>query len=307
MFLPYSSDIYEEYRPWMAYPLFIVIVLGCFVVGEQDTIPEIRDIYFTLFGNFHIPISPLIFLFFSFNSFFFLWIFNRSVCSKIGNFIYLIVASIPIGLYILIQMASQRYFHLQEVWYLSSIVGFLGGMYLVFWPSNTIDCAFLLPPLSTTFSVNGYWVVLYWLFWDAVFSILFKWFHALYLHPMFFFMGIVMAILLIRIRAAIIPRDESSLWDVLFRRKQEEESWKYSWKERKSRTQQEQEKQDFKDEQLMKKLESSGQLSKSSSSEQDTIYLCDCGQIIILKEPQAGQETFCLSCGKKLHKGHRQK
>jgi len=302
MFLPYSSDIYEEYPPWMGYFLFAVVIVISFILAANEQIPEIRHINLMIEG-YAFPLEPILFIFYFFSSFLFWWVFGKSVCSKTGNILYLIIAVILTGLYVFIQYLLHDYYHSSEIWGLSWIISFVAGMYLVFWPSNNIDCFILIPPWRT-FSASGFWIVLYWLLFDAVFCALFRWQNAFYIHPVAFLTGIFIATFLIRIRVAIIPRDESSLWDVLFRRRQSEESWKFSWKERKSHVQQEQERQEFLDEQFKKKLASSKQFSKSSSNEKNVIFLCDCGQVIVLDELQ---ETFCPSCGRKLHQGHRQK
>jgi hypothetical protein len=303
MFVPYSSDIYEEYPPWMGYLAFIIIILICFVRGAREDMPEIHEINFES-GYINIDLGPVFLLYFLY-SLMFLWVFGKNVCSKIGNFIYAVILIIAGGLYV-VHLLTLHFLGLPEIWFLSWMISFVAGMYLVFWPSNTMDCIFIIPPWRT-FSITGFWVVLFWLLFDAVFCILFRWSHAIFLHPVSFLIGVFVATILIRIRLAQIPRDESSLWDILFGRKAEEKAWKYSWKQRKSHDQQEQEKQEVIEEQLKKKLESSNPFSKSSSSEQDAIFLCDCGQVIILKESKTGQDIHCSSCGKKIHKSYRQK
>jgi hypothetical protein len=305
MFLPYSSDIYEEYPPWMGHFIFIVVMLVSLGLCLREEF--IWNLHGILLGSgaLAFDIAPVFFVIYFLCSMMFWWVFGKSVCSKTGNFTYLLILSLIGGIY-LVYFLTLNYFENPRIWFLSWMISYTAGLYLVFWPVNEIDCVILIPPWRVI-SACGFWIVLCWLIVDAVFCAIFEWYRALLIHPVSFLLGIFVATFLIRIRGAINPRDESSLWDILFRRGQSEESWKYSWKERKSHTQQEQERQEFLDEQFKKKLASSKQFSKSSSNEMNVIFLCDCAQVIVLDEFQDGQETFCPSCGKKLHQGHRQK
>jgi len=97
----------------------------------------------------------------------FLWVFGNAVCANVGNLRYPLV-------YVTLGVAAGIAFLLVTP---GSVVGASGaingvvGMYLVMFPQNEITCYFffwLFIPYIRQFAVSGYWLILFWLFWDIL-------------------------------------------------------------------------------------------------------------------------------------------
>lgn len=287
MFLPYSSDIYEEYSPWMGYIVYFAAALIAFRQLVSRAFPETHRILFGV-DYFNIRMDFVLLIMFYMASLLFFWVFGKSVCSKIGNFSYLFIMGCSAGLYFLIQGTSNA----PLLWFFSWTIHAAAGMYLIFWPVNSIDCfiTFILP---RTFSLSGFWVILYWIILDGGCCLLFERSWIFFINLSSFLAGMLLASLLICVRWAVIPRDESSFWDILLRRNQslENETWQYSWADRKTHQQRDEEVVQAKDKALQERQHQMASVPHHSQ------MLCRCGQVVTLSPDQT---SICPSCGRRI-------
>ena len=93
----------------------------------------------------------------------FLWLFGNAVCSKIGNVIYL-----PIYIVCGLAAALSHLFFFYDVPMLgaSGAINGMVGMYLVFFPENSISCFFFIYLRPIWFTVRSFWMILFWFIFD---------------------------------------------------------------------------------------------------------------------------------------------
>jgi membrane associated rhomboid family serine protease/DNA-directed RNA polymerase subunit RPC12/RpoP len=97
----------------------------------------------------------------------FLWVFGNAVCAKVGNLRYLF-------LYVLLGVTAGMVHLLVSH---GGVVGASGaingvvGMYLVLFYQNEITCVFafwLIVPYIRVFAVSSIWMILFWMGWNVV-------------------------------------------------------------------------------------------------------------------------------------------
>ena len=148
----------------------------------------------------------------------FLWPFGNAVCSKIGNGFYLLVYLV-FGLlggicHLLIGGGA-------AVGASAAISGIV-GMYIVFFPENSISCFFLVPH-PVALSISGLWVVLLWFVFDVVASVMSGQNIICGVHIGCFAAGLGLGILALKKNLVVMEKDERSLLQMLHRQKKEEE------------------------------------------------------------------------------------
>jgi len=144
----------------------------------------------------------------------FLWLFGNAVCSKLGNLLYLPVY-VGLGM---IAAVTHLIFAGGSMIGASAAINGIVGMYLVFFPENSISCFFWLIYYPVWFSVSGYWIILLWFAFDVLGAIFSRGklggvaYHA---HITGFLAGFVLAIIMLKKKYIVMLRDEKSLLELL--------------------------------------------------------------------------------------------
>ena len=231
MFIPYSVDVPFDHKPvvnWLVCAALVLAFVGQIVavVGQvnhgvspeeaaQKTIgPFILDGWRVtgLFGHMwlHGGILHLV------GNLIFLWLFGNAVCSKVGNLLYL---PVYVGLGLLVAISHVLFSGGPALGASAAINGII-GMYLVFFPENSISCFFWLLYRPITFSVSGYWMILLWFAFD-IWGAFSGDQHVGYVaHVGGFIAGVGLAILMLKREWVVMQRDEKSLLQMLGARKQ---------------------------------------------------------------------------------------
>ena len=293
MFVFYSSDNCIEYRPWLAYLTFPVIVAAAFVLAVEGPIPEPRSM---LVLNF-VPISGLVIFAYLITVFFVLWTFGRAVCSKVGNVIYAVTLALSamLGFGVIISFGEDA------VWLLSWVVHCLAGMFLIFCPINSLDCFFYIPPFKT-FSVNGLVAVIVWLIADFLFCVCLGWSAALFMHPLSFVFGALLASLFLKIPFVGDGIGDITLWQWIKGENPDEDlAWKDSWSVKRKEQERQKQQEQQQEESLKKKEKNIVHNEDADGPEEITSVLCQCGQIINAPIKLEGKTIKCTACNHLIH------
>lgn len=287
MFIPYSVDVAYDRRPWASYALFFaVIILSFYLVIQERQIPNQNE--FRLYGCMLCGVWPLLFFIYFVSSLFFLWIFGNAVCSKTGNIIYTIIFVVSTLLTLIINSLADE----PIVWTLSCVVSVMLGLYIALWPTNTVDCFFIIPPWSG-FSTSGIWVFLWWILLDLVFSAISGWKSGLIIHPAFILFGFIIAILLEHSKVITMQDDERSLLQLIKGKDVIDKSWEDSFSAKKKKAASE-DADDISEEDKIKDNNNRGVV-------EDCIrILCQCGHIV--EVPASVKEGTRYPCPKCPHK-----
>jgi membrane associated rhomboid family serine protease len=218
----------------------------------------------------------------------FLWIFGNAVCSKIGNVLYLPVY-IGLGL---IAASSHLIFGGGRAIGASGAINGIVGMYLVFFPQNSMSCFFLLFFRPICFSVSGYWMILLWFGFD-LFGAFSGSGHVAYLaHIGGFLGGFGLAILMLKNKWIVMERYEKSILDIFRPKKkptmgipkEEMEFWKREIKKTDS-----------------KKAKTVTSTIKPKMTKGAFIHFnCSCGQRIQVSREYAGKTGRCPKCSTRI-------
>lgn len=142
----------------------------------------------------------------------FLWIFGNAVCSKLGNIFYF-----PI--YIIVGIFAAVAFHsFSNVPMLgaSGAINGIVGMYLVFFPINSITCYWSLNILYwKEFETSSYVMILLWFAYDIFGALLGIGPTAYFAHIGGFVSGFVIAIILLKTKLIKMTEYEKSLLDLI--------------------------------------------------------------------------------------------
>lgn len=171
----------------------------------------------------------------------FLWLFGNAVCSKLGNVLYLPVY-VGLGM---IAAVIHLIFSGGSMIGASAAINGIVGMYLVFFPENSISCFFWLIFYPVRFSVSGYWMILLWFAFDVLGALLSRnrlggvAYHA---HITGFLAGFALAVIMLKKKYIVMLRDEKSLLELLgFEKRQKPEElrrdmayWQQEWGESKT-------------------------------------------------------------------------
>ena len=226
----------------------------------------------------------------------FLWPFGNAVCSKIGNGAYLLV-------YLLLGVLGgviHLLFGGAAAFGAGVAINGVVGMYIVFFPENSISCFFFLPrPMSA--SIMGYWVVLVWIIFD-IFAALYGVRGVTYVSHIFGLLaGFGLAVLMLKRKWVVMERDEKSLLQKLSREKEEtEEEKKEKEKEKKDTGVVDKEKKAVEKEKLAGEKEilaGESAVSKAEKSKDEFIrFSCQCGKKIKVPKEYAGRSGRCPRC-----------
>jgi membrane associated rhomboid family serine protease len=143
----------------------------------------------------------------------FLWIFGNAVCAKIGQVPFII-------LYLIFGIAAgaaHLIFNGGPVIGASGAINGVVGMYLVFFPTNSISCFFLMVfPLiyRKTFEVSSYVMILMWLAYDIFWAVIGGGHIAHFAHLGGFAAGVAIATLLLQTKLIKMSRYEKSIFQI---------------------------------------------------------------------------------------------
>lgn len=228
MFLPYSYDIQYDRRPWMAFVLIpLAAVLAFFQLRTFNSIYHDTESVILFREGIRI-ITPGVKWIYWAASAFYLWVFGRAVCSKIGNGIFLllmILLSLPLnGVWVFLEHPNYLP--------MSCLIEVMLGMCLFLWPTNTVDC-FITIPAKIVFSLPIGGITAIWFAFDMLLAILYRWTAAYFLLPLCLLGGVLAAGLLNGIGAAVMDSEDRTLWQVLKGEDEPDHSWEDTWSARK--------------------------------------------------------------------------
>lgn len=151
----------------------------------------------------------------------FLWVFGNAVCSKIGNMAYF---PIYILLGILAGLGQLAFDGGAAIGASGAIMGVV-GMYLVFFPVNEITCyfvfLFILRPIVQEFTLSSFWMILFWVAFDIYGAAMGGGRVAYFAHLGGFVGGMLLAVLMLKMRLVGVERYEKSLLQIWAERKDE--------------------------------------------------------------------------------------
>lgn len=228
--LPYRVDVPFNYRPvvnWIVVALVIIVFslqINEFVtaINDQTSFDEFKENSITVqyalkglsikgfFGYMWLHGGPLHFI----GNLIFLWLFGNAVCSKIGNLYYLPVY-ICLGL---IAGFTHLLFSDQPAIGASGAINGLVGMYLVFFPENSISCFFWFLFVFWRlfwFSLRSFWMILLWFAFDILGAMRGGRGVAYFAHIGGFAAGVGLAILMLRTKMIVMEKDETSILELL--------------------------------------------------------------------------------------------
>jgi len=178
------------------------------------------------------------------------------------------------------------------------------GMYIVFFPENSINCFFFLPrPVSV--SILGYWIVLLWIIFDisaAAYGVRGVNYTS---HIFGLVAGFGLGVLMLKRKWVVMERDEKSLLQKLSREKEEaEEEKKEKEKEAKAAGVVGEEKKAVEKEK--ETLAGESAVVEAESAEEGFIrFSCQCGKKIKVPRGYAGKSGRCPRCRKVVEVPHR--
>lgn len=239
MFIPYRVDVPFDHPP-VVNRLLVLVVIVIFVL----LVVEINQFIYQggtlngymekgilaqlvlrgwgikgIFGYMWLHGGPL----HLFGNMIFLWLFGNAVCSKLGNVLYLPVY-LGLGM---IAAITHLIFAGGSMIGASAAINGIVGMYLVFFPENSISCFFLLIFYPVWFSVSGYWMILLWFAFDVLGALLSRnqlGGVAYDAHISGFLAGFGLAIIMLKKKYIVMLRDEKSLLELLgFEKRQKPE------------------------------------------------------------------------------------
>ena len=303
---PYRVDVPFNYRPVMNW---IVVALVIFVfslqiaefnkaITNQTSVDEFKEKSITvqytlkdlsikgLLGYMWLHGGPLHFI----GNLLFFWLFGNAVCSKIGNLYYL---PVYIGLGLVAAFAHLLFSNHPAMGASGAING-LVGMYLVFFPENSISCFFCFlfwfwRPLW--FSLRSFWMILLWFAFDILGAIYGTGGVAYFAHIGGFVAGVGLAILMLKTKMIVMERDETSILKLLGLenkdkpkdRREDFAHWQQEWNNKE-----------------IKENEHETIPSEPDKEPQQYIRLrCRCGQRVKIPSQYAGKIGRCPKCSAK--------
>ena len=164
MIIPYQVDVPLERWPISNYLIItgnIAIFILQIVLPESYFEPYVFSGWLNIKGWFgamwlHADLLHLV------GNMLFLWLFGNAVCAKVGNFSYPVIY---VFLGLLAEMVHLIFDGRPSIGASGAINGVV-GMYLVFYPLNSISCILLWFPYVKEFSLDSFWMILFWFSFD---------------------------------------------------------------------------------------------------------------------------------------------
>lgn len=210
--IPYRVDVPMFRRPWANYGLIILTIILSFggfrslMTGEAVAFILNGWDLSGLFGHMflHIGILHLV------GNMLFLWIFGNAICAKLGNisfpFVYLFLGLCAAVVHLVVDG--------DPAIGASGAINGVVGMFLVWYPLNSISCFYMwgiIPTLGSSFSLSSYWMILFWLAFDIWGATTSAGGTAYWAHIGGFVIGFVLAIALLKTGLVEMDEDEKSL------------------------------------------------------------------------------------------------
>ena len=296
--IPYAIDTSFDRRPVANWLIFAGLILVFFVqfkmtgqlkVTAEQMEPFVLDHWgiVGLFGHswLHSNIVRLVL------NLLFLWPFGNAVCAKIGNKAY---PAVYLGLGLLGGIIHLL-FSDEPAFNASVAISCIVGMYLVFFPENTISCLFLVPH-PVTFSISSYWIILSWFVVDIL-VVLFRVPGVVYFaHIVGFGTGFGLAILMLKKKWVVMERGERSLLQILgWGKKEEEEEEKEKEEGEESKESKAVEKAEERPDR--EKAGPERAVMEAEKPEDEFIrFSCECGKRIKVRREHAGEMGRCPRC-----------
>ena len=300
MILPWSVDVPQDRWPIVNYLLVAVIIIVFLfelTATEEELTPYMLDglTLQGIFGHFwlHGGILHLI------GNLIFLWIFGNAVCSKIGNFKYLLIYLFIGILTGLIQLMITG----------GPIIGASGaitgvvGMYLVYFWENDITCYWIWFPFVREFSMRSFWMILLWIFYDIVGVIMGGEGIGYFAHLSGYAAGFGAAVLLLKTKMVTMEDYEKSLLDKWAEGKKgktenEETADAFSRDLRYVHSLEEPKKQPTQNKNYNESMEAESKPVEKVPLPPELIrFYCPCGQRIKMPIKYAGRKGKCPRCG----------
>ncbi|MCH8052709.1 MAG: rhomboid family intramembrane serine protease, partial [Planctomycetes bacterium] len=92
----------------------------------------------------------------------FLWVFGNAICAKIGNLPYLLIYALLAGY----AGATHLVFAGGPMIGASGAINGIVGVFLMWYPLNSISCIYWFYIRGGTFQIASYWMILFWLMFD---------------------------------------------------------------------------------------------------------------------------------------------
>jgi membrane associated rhomboid family serine protease len=226
----------------------------------------------------------------------FLWVFGNGVCGKIGNKAYILV-------FLLLGLSS-GVIHLlisnNPAMGASVVLSGLVGMYLVFFPENSISCFFLLPR-PVMLEVSSYFVIFMWFFVDIFRAVLGVQCPTYYGHVWGFAAGFGLAALMLKKKWVTMERGEKSLLQLLSRQEEEPDAKEEGKVKGKDNNKGKEDEVDEKGRFVIGKEEVTTKQGAGTGAPVTNEYIhfsCSCGSKIRVRKEHAGRMGRCKHCHK---------
>jgi len=238
----------------------------------------------------------------------FLWLFGNAVCSKIGNLMYLPIY-ILCGL--IAAISHLLFFDVPMLGASGAIMGMV-GMYLVFFPENSISCFFIFYFRPWWFTVRSFWMILLWFIVDIFGAASGGGGVAYFAHIGGFASGFALAVLLLKTRMIVMERDETSLLKLIGLEKDDTpaearrdvEPWQQEWVREKAMTQGVERTGNIAE--YPSSLRLQAQDSRAGLSETPRLsprfvrFRCQCGQRVKIPSKYVGMTGRCPKCSARM-------
>ena len=221
----------------------------------------------------------------------FLWAFGNAVCARIGNKPYL---GVYLGFCLLggiIHLLVGLLVDVGPAFGAGVALSGIVGMYLVFFPENTISCFFLVPH-PVTFDIAGCFFIVVWLIVDILVAL----FHVPSVtypaHVLGFGGGVGLAVLMLKKKWVVMEKDEKSLLGVLKRAEQEVPTEE----EGESKDTRAAEKAPEKPSTTEKAAPEKAVMEAKMPKDEFIRFYCQCGKRIKVPKEHAGAMGLCPRC-----------
>jgi len=216
MLIPYRVNIGMGRWPFANFLLVIVTFFAFFFfVGGEFTEETIKPYFlsgWSLPGMFsHIMIhGGLVHLI---GNLIFLWVFGNAICSKLGNLAYIFVY-VALGL-----AAASTHLVLdgRPAIGASGAINGVVGMFVVFYPLNTVDLFYIVFYRFGTVSIGSMWIVFFWLVFDIIGAATGSGGVGYWAHVGGFAGGFLLACVLLKLHWVKMTAYEKSLLDIFSR------------------------------------------------------------------------------------------
>jgi membrane associated rhomboid family serine protease len=213
--LPYQVDVPMKRLP-ITNVLVVALALAAYPVAHNLSEARLGSLVLNgwrvsgLFGYMWLHANPI----HIFGNMLFLWVFGNAVCAKVGNLAYI---PVYIGLGLLAAVVHVRMDGATAVGASGAVNGVV-GMFLVFYPLNTMSCFYLLLFRFGTIAVPSIALILCWFAFDVIGALTSVAPVAYFAHVGGFLGGMIPAVVLLKTRIVTMDRYERSLLQMFHRR-----------------------------------------------------------------------------------------